>query len=230
MQQKQYDEKAAKWSVENKNACVGFFDEHNNWQGYELLFKDIIIKENARCLDFGCGPGRNIVKYNNLFKYIDGVDISAINLKNAEVWLKHNGCDTSKTRLYKCNGIDLSEIISDQYDMIISTICLQHICVHDIRYGYFKEFYRILNKDGYFSAQMGYGPCKSYVPFIETFGYHENYYDAKITNGGCDTRVDSPEELKNDLESIGFKNFTYYLTDSGPGGLHEKWIFFHCQK
>lgn len=27
-------------------------------------------------LDFGCGPGRNIVKYNKRFNRIDGVDIA----------------------------------------------------------------------------------------------------------------------------------------------------------
>jgi hypothetical protein len=45
-----------------------------------------------------------------------------------------------------------------------------------------------------------------------------------------DTRVESPDELKNDLEQIGFNNFKYYITETGPGDGHPNWIFFNAKK
>src|SRR3954469_16590240 len=86
---------------------------------------------------------------------IDDVDIAARNLENAKLWLAQHKVENSN--LYLCNGLDLSAIDDNQYDLIISTICLQHICVHDIRLNYFKEFFRVLKPGGRVSLQMGYG-------------------------------------------------------------------------
>lgn len=127
--------------------------------------------------------------------------------------------------LYKNNGVDLSFIPDDCYDVVFSTICLQHICVHDIRFSLVKEFFRVLKSGGSFCAQMGFGNAHP-----RTVGYFENHYDAKDTNSGCDTRVDSPSELQSDLESIGFKDFTFDLRPVGPGDGHSGWIFFRATK
>jgi len=56
MQQTQYDLEASKWTLDNRDAVVGAFDEHNSWKDYDnYLFKDINTK-NKIALDFGCGP------------------------------------------------------------------------------------------------------------------------------------------------------------------------------
>ena len=68
MQINEYNKMSSGWSIDRRDEIVGSFDAHNNWTDYELLFKNISNTNEKTCLDFGCGPGRNIVKYYNTFK------------------------------------------------------------------------------------------------------------------------------------------------------------------
>jgi hypothetical protein len=45
-----------------------------------------------------------------------------------------------------------------------------------------------------------------------------------------DTRIESPNEIKSDLEKIGFSNFDYDIRPVGPGDSHSSWIFFRAKK
>lgn len=225
MQRDIYQKYGAKWSLDNKDEIVGPFDLHNNWADYDLLFKDIPDLQDKICLDFGCGPGRSLVKYAPLFRRIHGVDISQVLLNKAKEWIEYNGLDVDLFELYISNGYDLQLIGPNLYDVVMSTICLQHICVHEIRLNLFKEFYRVLNDGGYFTAQMGFGS-----PSPLTVPYNANYYDAIETNRACDTAIENEEQLKNDLYSIGFKDFNFYVRPVGPGDLHPNWIFFNVRK
>jgi hypothetical protein len=85
----------------------------------------------------------------------------------------------------------------------------------------------ILKPKGVITMQMGFGPE---TPTKESVSYNSNHYDASGTNGQMDTRVESPDELKNDLEQVGFNNFKYYITETGPGDGHPNWIFFSAKK
>jgi len=225
MQKNAYNNEAGSWSLDNMNAVVGSFMAHNYWGEYEYLFKDIENQENLKVLDFGCGPGRNIVKYNLRFKQIDGVDIANTCLEKARIWLEYNNINPTSTNLYLCNGVDLSGIDDLQYDIVMSTITFQHICIYDIRFNYLKEFYRVLKSGGYVTIQMGYGENSP-----DTVDYYDNYYDAPGTNRGCDTNVISPEQVEQDLIKIGFTNFKYTICSTGPGDYHPNWIFFNAQK
>ncbi|NBR61354.1 class I SAM-dependent methyltransferase [bacterium] len=224
MQVNRYETEATFWSVSDVDPVVGSFHAHNDWADYEFLFKDINNLESKKMLDFGCGPGRNMVKYSDRFNAIDGVDISINNLKNAVVWIKHNGKNLDKHRLIKCNGVDLSDIADEQYDIVMSTISLQHICVYEIRLNYLKEFFRVLKPGGQITIQMGYGKDS---PGVD---YYDNNYDALTTNSGCDTKVSDYTQIQSDLIEIGFKNFNFYIRPVGPGDQHQNWIFFNAQK
>ena len=225
MQKTQYENNAKEWSIHNLSPVVGSFNQHNIWKDYEFLFKDIENVEQKKCLDFGCGPGRNLVKYARKFKRIDGVDIAQKNLDNAALWIKHNNLDPQDHTLFLCNGVDLNGIGDAEYDIVMSTICMQHICVYDIRLNYLQEFYRVLKDGGHITIQMGYG-----TPSPKTVDYYDNYYDALTTNRGCDTSISNYTQVEIDLVSIGFKNFTYYIRPTGPGDFHPYWIFFNAQK
>lgn len=228
MQHRHYEAVASDWKIDNRDPVVGGFDLHNNWQDYDdYLFKDVPDTKTKTCLDFGCGPGRNLVKYGNTFKELHGVDISQKNLDNAKIWVEHNKQDISKHKLFITNGIDLNEINSNEYDVVMSTICFQHICVHSIRYNFLKEFYRVLKSGGHLTMQMGFGPQASTKNSVD---YYENHYDASGTNGMMDTRVEDASVIENDLKEIGFENFNYYIRPVGPGDGHPNWIFFNATK
>lgn len=224
MQLKQYNHEASQWSETNRNWVVGSFDGHNHWQDYENLFQRFTNESEMIGLDFGCGPGRNLVRYNNRFKRLDGVDISPVNIEKAREYTSHNNVETN---LYINNGVDLQIIDSATYDFVMSVIVFQHIAVHKIRYGLMSEIHRVLKPGGIFTAQMGYGPVSPGKPSVE---YYENFFEAEVTNGHCDTRVESPSQLENDLIQIGFKEFQYSIGEVGPGDAHPNWIYFSAIK
>jgi len=228
MQKNQYESDASHWSLENRDPVVGGFDLHNNWADYdEFLFKDIANLETKVELDFGCGPGRNLVKFGDKFQELHGVDIAQNNLDNAEVWIQHNQRDQQKHKLILTNGTDLSNIQKETYDVIMSTICFQHICVYDIRFGLLQEFARVLKKGGYLTMKMGFGPQ---VANKTSVGYYDNHYNAEGTNGQFDTRVENVSELESDLTKVGFTQINTYIRPVGPGDGHPNWIFFNAIK
>ena len=225
MQRNVYESDSQRWNINNRDPVVGSFNAHNNWSDYEFLFKDIENCENKAVLDFACGPGRNLVKYSSKFKRVDGTDIATKNLQNASLWIQYNNIDINKHNLILCNGIDLNSIGNETYDIVMSTIAMQHICVYDIRYNYLKEFYRVLKTGGHITIQMGYG-----TPSPSTVDYYANHYEATSTNRGCDTSIADYTQVENDLIRIGFKNFKYYIRPTGPGDCHPNWIFFNAEK
>lgn len=222
MQLNLYNWLASEWSESNRDPVVGSFDGHNNWADYENLFQRLENQSELIGLDFACGPGRNIVKYNGRFKRLDGVDISPVNIGKAQSYTSNRGIETV---LYNSSGTDISVVPSNTYDFVMSTIALQHICVYDIRYSIMKDIHRVLKDGGTFTAQMGYGS-----PSPQTVGYYENYYDAESSNRACDVCIESTEQLEKDLTEIGFTDFQFTIGPVGPGDIHPNWIYFSCIK
>jgi ubiquinone/menaquinone biosynthesis C-methylase UbiE len=178
---------------------------------------------NKLGLDFGCGCGRNVMNLYKRFNRMDGVDISPELIATCNRNLSGLADDT-KYKFYTCNGISLDVIQDDVYDFVMSTIVLQHICVHDIRYNYLKEFYRVMKSGGVLSIQLGFGNCPPHFR-----DYFDNYYDATGTNSICDVRITDPNNIIEDLTEIGFKNITYTIRPAWDGP-HDEWIFVRAEK
>jgi SAM-dependent methyltransferase len=186
----------------------------------------LFAEDGGLALDFGCGPGRAIVRYADRFNRIDGTDISKENLSMARAYTNSKGLNPV---LWECNGVDLRSIPSELYNTIFSIQVFPHICVHDIRYSLLKEFYRVLVPGGWIGIQMGYGEDgpsgRRLVPY---FG---NDWDAKGTNGYLDCTVNDPSEPAYDFKQIGFKNFSYDLGDmTWKHANHHQWIYLRAQK
>ena len=164
-----------------------------------------------------------MIKYSKWFKQIDGCDISQNNINNAKINLNFHKIPLPN--LYITNGNDLGTERENYYDFIFSSIAMQHICVYDIRFSILTKMYKSLKEGGRISIQMGYGKGKK-----NSVGYHENYYNAIGSNGSKDTRIEDSNQIKKDLENIGFKQFEYWIRPVGPGDDHSNWIFFTASK
>ena len=209
------------------NRIEGRFKKHCDWFGYEKLFKNLDGNlQNKTVLDFGCGLGRNILCYHDRFKQIDGIDICASLLDQTKATLEKKSI--KNCNLFVCNGIDLSDISDNSYNLVISTRCLQNICVYSIRYNYFKEFFRVLKPGGRISIQMSYGRGK-----LNQVGYYRNHWNASGTGGIWDVCIKNPNNIKKDLKTfIGFKNFEYDIIPAPPYGMADDriYIFFRAEK
>lgn len=162
MQTRYYNQQANLWNLTNKDPVVGTYELHDKWTDYDnYLFWNIQTKDLV-ALEYGCGPGRNLIKFSDVFLRIDGVDISRINLQKAVLNLESN--NVLIPNLYQTSGDSLNMIADRTYDLIFSVICFQHICVFKIRDKILKECFRVLKKGGKLCFQMGYGGKKTFQP------------------------------------------------------------------
>jgi hypothetical protein len=205
-------------------------EEHNTNPDYwDILLGDLKDKQkwaDKVGLDFACGKGRNVTNMFNLcdWKRIDGVDISEGNIQSNKVsYVNQN------SNWYCNNGVDVSELKTEEYDFIMSTIALQHIPVYDIRKSLITDLYRTLKSGGLFSFQMGYGSDLD-SPLGPRVSYFENYYDANGTNSVCDVRIQNEEDVIKDLSEIGFTNITIEVRESYSDSGHPKWIYVKAYK
>ncbi len=230
MQRRNYDlyasaDKISPGSIEG-DYVVGSWKAHDEWADYnDYLMKYVPRNESWLAIDYGCGPGRNLRRWSSIFARIDGVDISKRNLENARVFLRGAIPPAKNPSLYLTNGMVCGDAPKNYYDFAFSTICLQHICVYDVRLSILRSLFDCLKPGGRISIQMGYG-----VPSPSTVGYLENFVAATETNRLCDVAIGSPDEVKQDLERIGFESFEYWIRPTGPGDCHPNWIFFTAVK
>lgn len=222
MQKNFYESEASRWSFENRDLVVGSYDRHNLWSDYDhFLFKDFDTT-NLVALEYGCGPGRNIIRFNNRFKRIDGTDIAQMNLVKAEENMRSSNITNSILKV--CDGKSIP-FEDNSYDVVFSTICLQHICCYDIRFAIMKDVYRVLKPNGHFCFQMGFGGGR------HGSSYHQNDVNVGTTNGGHDVVFDNEDFLKTDLvDKIGFTNYKSDIRPVGPGDNHRNWIFVQVEK
>lgn len=207
-----------------KDRCVGNWDVHESYPYHEYLLENYNGKFD-KALDFGCGMGRMIKRMLNNFKEVDGADLIEKNLTHARQYL---GNDINKVKLFQTDGISCS-IPSGDYDFIYSTICLQHVCVHEIKFDIINDFYKLLNNNGEMCIQVGFG-------WDNGIYWNQNIFNANSTNAGSDFCVPNETHfyiIKQDLEKIGFKNISFTLKPSPHPFIlnyHDKWLFIHAQK
>jgi SAM-dependent methyltransferase len=219
MQKSEYNLMARQWSPKNRDPVVGWWDEHNTFKDYDVRLFRGLDTANSLALEYGCGPGRNIQRFWQRFRRIDGVDISEVNIRKAKKFL--NDLGITKSKLWANDGVTIE--CEDSYDVVFSVITLQHIASHQVRFRILEQMFGALRPGGTLTFQMGFGSRENSV------AYSDDFYEATSTNGGCDVRVDSETQILEDLESIGFVNVDFEFGDSCQD-LHEKWIWVMATK
>lgn len=222
MQRRFYEQEAAKWNLENRDPVVGSYDSHNDFADYDKILFDGLDCSNKIALEYGCGPGRNLVKFAHIFDRIDGTDISQVNLDKAAINLAAH--DVNKDAILKVTSGDNVPFEDNTYDVVFSVICLQHIPVHEIRYAIMSDIFRVLKPGSHFCFQMGYGGRSI------ASSYYENVYEAQETNGGYDVSLESVDPLVDDLQKIGYVDIRYTISDMGPGDSHPNWLWVIASK
>lgn len=236
----------ARARVDPKTFVVGMFEAHEQYD-YEthLLrpFTDERLNVGSKAvheliaLDFACGPGRMIRRMAKRVGRCDGIDISAENIRAAQ---EYCAGVSPRPELYVNNGRDFASIGDDVYDLVFSTIALQHIPVHEIRQNIFAEMFRVMKSGASLSLQMAYGNTfDKVIEAARQAGYpaqfarwRENAYRARDTNGFHDVVItaDTLGEVREDLQRIGFENVTHELADLPHASHYDNWIFLYARK
>ena len=120
--------------------------EHNENPDYWDLLLGIIKQQDfggKNALDFACGQGRNIRNLLGLCDWnrVDGVDISPANVQHCIDSFQY-----AKSHFWITGGADAGSAPSNFYDLVISTIALQHIPVYDVRKSILLDIQRTMKR------------------------------------------------------------------------------------
>jgi SAM-dependent methyltransferase len=208
-------------SADRGEFVVGSYAQQERFDYERWLLGGLTIGLDARALEYGCGPGRMMLRLAPRFARVDGIDISPEVVEVARRRCEHL---PGPPRLMVTDGESVP-VDAASYELAYSVICLQHICVYAVRRRIFEGLFRALVPGGVLTFQMGYGPGH-----LARVGYFADYVEAHGTNGAVDVTVLHPTELAIDLCDIGFVSPSFALTPTGPGDTHAAWIFFRVVK
>jgi 2-polyprenyl-3-methyl-5-hydroxy-6-metoxy-1,4-benzoquinol methylase len=127
----------------------------------------------ANALDFGCGVGRLTQAMANNFQHCYGIDISNQMIEMAN---KYNKFGEKCTYIVN-DSDDLKTFSNDFFDLIYSSITLQHIPTNHIR-RYISEFIKILKPGGISIFQL-----ISYLPVYNRLQPRRRLYSILRTLG-----------------------------------------------
>jgi len=163
--QRAYYEDAARKNPESW--VVGHYDYHERVP-YEtnlmFLYGDIrrpIFPDfrNRTAFDIACGEGRMVRRMQQLFRKVDGADISQGMIELAKA-------RTPGSDFWVTDGISTGGAPTGSYDLCFCTISLQHICVFETRDLILKDICRILKPDGKITLQYAFSRNYPALPIM----------------------------------------------------------------
>ena len=187
-------------------AVVGNYEWHEAFPYEQFLFFDVDTNEplvkfdESTVADFACGPGRMVNRARRMFKQVDGIDISEYALDYAK--RTYPG-----SNFYISSGIDVGDAPTNHYDLVFSTIAIQHIASKTIRENIYRGIESILKPGGYMSIQIGYNPtikAGRWSHDTEHAAYDFDFWDAQATNGHADMVINEDDlpKVKQDFGAI----------------------------
>jgi ubiquinone/menaquinone biosynthesis C-methylase UbiE len=112
-----------------------------------------IPRQFDRALDFGCGIGRLSCALASRFDSVNGIDISQSMISQAANLMKNRNCS------FVVNSSGNLPFRSRSFDLVLSTIVLQHVPDQNLIRNYIGEFARVLKPGGLLAFQL-----PSYIP------------------------------------------------------------------
>jgi ubiquinone/menaquinone biosynthesis C-methylase UbiE len=103
-----------------------------------------------RALDFGCGAGRLTRALAPRFHEVVGVDISERMLEEA----RRTNDDVPVCRFVLNDAPDLSQFENETFDLVYTSIVLQHVDDEAVIRSYVQEFVRVLRPGGLLAFQL----------------------------------------------------------------------------
>lgn len=194
-------------------------------------------RHQERALDFGCGVGRLTRALAQHFDQCCGVDISSNMVARAREFNQHlPNCE------FIVNDAEHLRIFPDNhFDMVFTTIVLQHIPGKARIKSYVADFVRILKPGGLLAFQL-----PSYVPprlrlqwrsrayrLLRRVGVHQRYLHERLSLNPIRMSAIPEQEVTSFLGSLGakvlqveanvdagprFESRTYYVTKCGDAG------------
>jgi len=136
-----------------------------------------IPKRRNRALDFGCGMGRLTLPLGEYFEECIGVDISDSMIRQAQELCKSARCH------FLLNDRPTLPFPNEDFDLIYTSIVLQHVPQKALIRGYISEFVRTLRKDGLLVMQIPshiklrnrLQPKRRLYEFLRGVGVSESY-------------------------------------------------------
>ena len=192
--------------------------------------------QEASILEYGCGPGRNLLRLAPRFKKVAGVDISDKNIRNSSILL-HNLNGYKHVDLYTTPG-DSIPVKDNVFDVIFEVICMQHICSYTIRKRILTDMARVCAPGGMVVCQFGFNfdlPTKPGPHFRPGAYLYVDYYadqllGVKETNGSSDCCVTDDNQLIKDFEDIGLTVEEVWHTDYVMDENHDNWVWICGRK
>jgi len=159
----EYGKKQTYWSVitspEYKDDTIEFTCENffmggiKDIQIFETIanqYDNSLLDKNV--LDFGCGVGRLTLALSRHAKSVTGIDISIGHLEKAE---EHRISNNIKNVKFTLIQSQLSDILTEKFDVIISLIVLQHNRP-ELMKSMIKQLLSFLNDDGFALLHIPY--------------------------------------------------------------------------
>lgn len=109
-----------------------------------------IDPKQADVLEIGCGTGRMTRPMSQLFGRLTALDVSAEMVAQAQVTLR----DCDNVSFLVGNGIDLTGLRDEAFDLVLCLLVFQHIPDKAIVRSYFRETARVLRQGGAFFFQV----------------------------------------------------------------------------
>lgn len=134
-----------KWFGDEYLAVYAHRDEKEAQQLVQLIFKNLILKPQAKILDLCCGPGRHVSIFADLNFQVCGIDLSATLLRKA----KKNIKNSKNARFIQADMRRLP--ISSKFDLVLNLFTsFGYFDTDDENIKVLNQIYHVLKKNGIF--------------------------------------------------------------------------------